>query len=372
MTTLGIEEEFITVSESNFFYSPSAPKLLTKLILKNQNYIQKSSLETPLGRTGISIGNMSCSNGFSIVEIKTSPHKCIDSLREELVFHRGNLAETAKQNGLALLPAGLHPLFSPDILGIENCAALHVHLGGTKKESYLNILRNIPKLIALTANSPFFSGKPFAMSSRAMFSPSIGIPQNYYKRKSDLIFNKYLNTTELRVCDTQILPDDVVGAAATIACISQMAPVKKISRFEYESEREKSIFQGKTAVETMDLYNQIRDISEKLSIDDYVSFFFKRTTGAEWQLNCAERFGLPTLLSSLWDSMRKGYLNINVASHSIDNEIHDIYNLLFLVPYSPILVMNILKKIEQDDALNTTTLFGRDPETLTQEGLYNE
>lgn len=371
MTTLGIEEEFITVSDSNFFYSPSAPRLLTKLILKNFDYISKSSLETPFGRNGISICNMSFSNGFSIVETKTSPHKCIDSLKEELVFHRSNLVETAKENGLAVLPIGLHPLFSPDICGIENCAALHVHLGKTCKGSYLNILKNIPKLIALSANSPFYSGKLSAMSSRAMFSPSIGIPQNYYERKSDLIFNKFLKTTEVRVCDTQILPTEAVAVAAVVTCISEMVPNKKISGSEYQIDREKSIMQGKNGISTIDLYNAIEDISIELSLNDYVKFFFKRITGAEWQIDCANRFGLPTLLSSLWDSMEKGYLNIQPATHAINNDICDIHNLLFLLPYSPILLKNIFKKIKQDDAVNTTTLFGNDPRNLADGGFYD-
>ncbi len=370
MMTLGIEEEFITVSESNYFYSPSAPKILTKLILKNFNYIYKSSLETPFGRTGVSIGNTGFSNGFSIVETKTSPHKCIDSLKDELVFHRGNLADIASKNGLALLPIGLHPLFSPDICGIENCAALHIHLGGTRKESYLNILRNIPKLIALSANSPFYSGKQYAMSSRAMFSPSIGIPQNYYERKSDLIFNKFLNTTELRVCDTQILPTDAVAAAAVVACISEIASSDKISRSEYQIERDKSILHGKNEINIADLYNKIEDISIDLSLNDYVKFFFKRITGAEWQIDCANRLGIPTLLSSLWDSMKKGRLNIKISSQFINNDVRDVQNLLFLLPYSPILLANIAKKIRQDDAVNTTELFGRNPKNNFKDSLY--
>ena len=39
-----------------------------------------------------------------------------------------------------------------------------------------------------------------------------------------------MNTTELRICDTQIVPEDVIGVAATIECIAKLDNVKKIEK----------------------------------------------------------------------------------------------------------------------------------------------
>jgi hypothetical protein len=44
----------------------------------------------------------------------------------------------------------------------------------------------------------------------------------------------------------------------------------------------------------------------------------------------------------------------------------------YLLMYSPILIFNILKKIRQDDAVNTTTLFGKDPTNIKTESLFSQ
>ena len=355
---IGVEEEFIIVSTSNFFYTPAAPKVLLSMLFKDKKYISKSSLETPLARAKFPKAKKDFIKGFSIIETKTSPHNDIDSLKEEIIFHRRNLIDSVEDNNLALLPTGVHPFFSPEKCGIENCASLHIHVDKDKKH-FLNILRYIPHIIALTANSPFIDAKFLAMCSRALFSPSIGIPYNFYVRESDLIINKFLNTTEVRVCDTQILPDDVIGAAAMIECIAKLNPIKKISKFWYITQRKDAIYEGKKRINTNSLFEEICDIAKELSLDDYIHNFFTRKTGAEWQCKCFDNYGFSTLLTSLWTSMKKERYTIKKSNNNINAEIREDKNIWYLFPYSPLLIYSILKKIRQDNAVHTTDLFGR-------------
>ena len=355
---IGVEEEFIIVNTSNFFYTPAAPKVLLSMLFKDRRYLSKSSLETPLASGKIPKTKKDFIRGFSIIETKTSPHKDIDSLKEEIIFHRHNLIDNVEDNNLALLPTGIHPFFSPEKCGIENCASLHIHVDKDKKH-FLNILRYIPHIIALTTNSPFIDGKFLAMSSRALYSPSIGPPNNFYERNSDLIINRFLNTTEIRVCDTQILPDDVIGAAATIKCITKLNTTKKIPKSWYITQRKNAIYEGKKRINTDSLFEEICDIAKELSLDDYIHNFFTRKTGAEWQRKCSNEYGFSTLLTSLWTSMKKESYTIKKSNNNINAKIEEGKDILYLLPYSPFLLYSILKKIRQDDAVYTTDLFGR-------------
>ena len=271
---IGVEEEFILVSASNFFYTPSAPKVLLGMLFKDRRYLSKSSLETPLTGGKIPKTKNDFVRGFSIVETKTSPHKDIDSLKDEIIFHRNNLIEVVENTNLALLPIGIHPFFSIKTCGIENCAALHIHIDKDKKH-YFNILRYIPHIMALTANSPFVDGNFLAMCCRALYSPSIGIPNNFYERNSDLIINKILNTVELRVCDTQILPEDVIGLVATLECIAKLDDTKKLAKYWYITQRKNAIYNGKNGIDISGLFEEIHDTAEDLSLTNYVHNFLQ-------------------------------------------------------------------------------------------------
>lgn len=368
---IGVEEEFILVSASNFFYTPSAPKVLLRMLFKDRKYLSKSSLETPLTGGKIPKTKKDFVRGFSIIETKTSAHKDIDSLKEEIIFHRDNLVGVVGDHGLALLPIGIHPFFSPKTSGIENCAALHIHLDKSKK-FYSNILTCIPLIIALTANSPFVDGNFLAMCSRALYSPSIGAPNNFYERNSDLIINNFLNTVELRVCDTQILPEDVIGLVATLECIAKLDDTPKMAKAWYITQRKNAIYNGKEGINTNLFLEDIRSISEELALNDLVQNFFTRKTGAEWQCECVNNYGFSTLLTSLWTSMKKERYTIKRSNNKVNTEIKDVKNIWYLLPYSPILILNILKKIRQDDAMHTTDLFGQDPREIIGEKLYEE
>lgn len=366
---MGVEEEFIVVDTSNFFYTPFAPKALLALFFKDNRYLSRSSLESPFGRGKFSLNKKSLIKGFSIVEIKTSPQEDIDLLKDEIIFHRNDLIEAVENSNLALLPVGIHPFFSKEECGIENCAALHIHIDN-KAKYYSNILRFVPQIIALTANSPFAYGRYLGMSSRALFSPSIGVPSNFYERKSDLIINRYFNTIELRVCDTQMFPEDVIETAATVQCIARIPIENKIKRSDYIKQRESAILNGRENIDTKPLLDEISEIAEELSLDDYVSKFFERKTGAELQYECFKENGLSTLITSLWASMKKGTFVVEKSDFcdSISRN-YDKY-LIYLILYSPIFMYNIFKKIRQDDAINTTPMFGRDPAKIEGELLF--
>lgn len=356
---IGVEEEFIVVSISNFFHTPAAPKMLSNLIYRDIINFRKFSVETPLGRKKFPKTISDIVSGFSIIEAKTSPHNDIDLLKEEISFNRNLLIDAAIDQNLALLPIGVHPFFSEDLCGTENCAALHVHLSGCKKEQYLNILRYIPELIALTANSPFLNGEHKAMCSRALMSPSIGVPKNYYYRDSDLIFNKHLDTTELRVCDSQVYLDDVIGLAATLMCVADLRSNKKISKEEYLINRKNAIIYGKKSLKLELIQMDIRERINELSLFDVVDKFFKRKTGAEWQLDCKTEYGFSTLLRSLWESMKRGQYLIVESNQETSAIIEGKQNAISAIHCLPFLIYNVIKKIKQDDAVNTTNFFGR-------------
>ncbi len=368
--TIGVEEEFIVVDPENFFYAPCAPQILLKLISKDKVYLAKSSLESPFARGRFSFCKREdLKKGFSIVEVKTSPHKCIDSLGEEVKFNRDNLIEAVNDLNLALLPTGIHPLFSKKNCGLENTAALHIHITNNEK-SYYNILGCIPQIISLTANSPFVEGKFLAMSSRALHSRAIGVPNNFFERTSDLIVNQHFKTIEVRACDTQLFSNDVIGVAATILCIAQKPICKKIRKFDYIRQRREAINNGRQNVETEMIFKEIATIADELSLSDYITEFFRRKTGAELQLECYRQYGIPSLLPSLWDSMKRDYFIVGNSISTINTTINENNFLYYLFIYSPLFFWNLLKKIRQDDAVHTTELLGSDPSKIVTSSLY--
>ena len=123
--------------------------------------------------------------------------------------------------------------------------------------------------------------------------------------------------------------------------------------------RNDAICKAKESIDTEELYNEIYNIAEELSLTDYVHYFFTRKTGAEWQLECFNNYGLSTLLRSLWVSMREGKYTIEKSNTEINTEIRGGNNIWFLFLYSPFLILNLIKKLKQDDSLRTTDLFGQ-------------
>jgi hypothetical protein len=210
------------------------------------------------------------------------------------------------------------------------------------------------------------------MSSRALFSPSIGVPNNLFERASDLIVNRHLGTVELRVCDTQLFPQDVIETVAAIHCIAKISDPRKITRSQYIKSRNDAILGGKEKVETRPLFDEIEKIAEELSLIDYVSNFFDKKTGAELQCECMRNNGLSTLLTSLWASMKREKFVEDKSDINLDTNINIANFHKYLLMYSPILIFNILKKIRQDDAVNTTTLFGKDPTNIKTESLFSQ
>jgi hypothetical protein len=340
---VGIEEEFLVIDPDTLFYTPAAPRLANKLVYKNKDYIKQSSVELPLN-SGILKFIKQAKKGYCVIEIKTKPFNEIDKLKNELDYLRKELIDVAEENGIYLIPTGIHPMFIKDQNFSDNCAALHIHIQGTDKKMYNRILGNIPFLISISANSPFFEGRIMAMSSRAQISNHISLPKNYFDRESDLLINKSLKTIEIRILDTQITTDETIGLTSIYRTIAQNDLFyKNITREEYNKQRQQSILKGKSSItlnkEQYDLLKSINKYSkELLDIEN----------GSDWQIKIYKKYGLGSVIQSLWESFRLNKRTIRTTTKDIDIENIKKLNLLYFIPYFPFFMIEKIKKYFQD------------------------
>lgn len=335
---IGVEEEFIVIDPDTLYYTPGAPRIANSLIYHDGCFAKKISVELSNVKRGI----RNLSKGFCIIEIKTNPSDDLDCIKDELAFLRSSLVQAAIDNDLWLLPTGLHPMFSSSNMIPDNCASLHVHLDYSK-ETYYNLLYKIPFLISVTANSPFISGKKEAMSNRCLVSPHMSIPCNMFKRNSDIIFNKRLNTVEVRALDTQITLQDTMSIVTLIKTISEFNDVKHEAKSSYLHMREKAIFEGKGSVSIdMEEYEILR------SAGSDIERFLDEQSSAAWQILVKDTVGLNGLISSLWESMKKDKKTMKETMHSFLCDVLDTSNLWYMIPYSPFFIIQKIQKYQQD------------------------
>jgi len=341
---IGIEEEFLVVDPDTLFYSPGAFLIGNRLIYQNGEYFKKSSVELPLNSESIKRSFQQVKKGFSVVEIKTDPHENIEELRDELKRHRKKIIEVAEENNLYLIPAGLHPLYSSNNTLPDNCAALHIHIENKSEKVYSRILNMVPFLISISTNSPFYNGKFKAMSTRALISPHMGAPVNRYKRTSDLIINKSLNTVEIRTLDIQVTLDESIGIAEIVKKIAE-EPVfeKELSRNQYKDDRKKAINDGKGSVSISDEEYEVLCNSGK-----YAKQVLESKNGSSWQMEIMNEYDISSVVYSLWESFKKDKkIKVN-RSDKIEVDRINPFDLLHLLPYSPFFFIKKFKKYRQD------------------------
>lgn len=340
---IGIEEEFIAVDSETLFCTPSAFRLANAMVYKDFSNVRKCGVELPLHPRFWSDIIKNIGTAFSVFEIKTDPYEDIDRLKDELIFHRNNVADVAKESHLMVLPTGLHPSYSPDLFIPDNCAALHVHVD-YQKDALTRLYEKIPFLISISANSPFFEGKPRLMSNRLKYSPAIRIPAEVFRRGSDIIYNKFFNTIEVRVLDTQVTVSDSIGVASIIKAIAeQEESCRAFDINEYMVKREKAMSEGvMNGLIPLEEYEQIQDYNE------YVKRLLEAGTGSAWQLKIYERYGLSSVIVSLWESFCADKRKIASSNLSIVNDNVSLFDLLYFIPYFPFFIIDKMKKYHQD------------------------
>jgi gamma-glutamyl:cysteine ligase YbdK (ATP-grasp superfamily) len=341
---MGIEEEFLVLNPDTLFNTPGALRLVNALVYQDIQYFKKSNIELPLNSKMLKRPLSDLKKAFSVVEIKTSPHEDIFEIKNEIQEHRNNLVDAAKENNLMLLPTGIHPLYSSKNSVPDSCASLHIHVENLTDNLYKRLFYMIPFLISVSVNSPFYAGEMKAMSSRSLISHHIGIPKNRFARTSDIIINKSLNTVEIRTLDTQITLDDTIGIVEMIRAIAENDIFDEIQMSEekYLKERHESCKKGRGSVQiSEDKYELL------LKSGDHAKNFLKISSGAEWQIQVAKEFGVPSVITSLWNSLKQNKRTIKTTSKKISEEI--VWsNLIYAIPYSPFLLVDKYKKYHQD------------------------
>ena len=245
--TLGIEEEFQMVDWQTGQLSSHILTMLEKGAAQFGDKIKAEMLQ-------------------STVEIASDVCPNILAARLELQQTRATLLKLAEQEGLSLISAGTHPtgswieqLATPneryaeleeqlqDICRSILIFGLHVHIGLGDAEdhelviSLMNSLRSwLPHLLALSTNSPFWSGRFTGIKSYRSVVwrpfPRSGIPETFacwsdYERyvqsliAAGIIDNgkkiwwdvrphPFFNTIEFRICDMPATLEDTLALAA--------------------------------------------------------------------------------------------------------------------------------------------------------------
>lgn len=204
-----------------------------------------------------------------VVELRTAPHPTVAAAGAQLALLRRALDETLRDNlGLRAAAAGTHPTATASDVALSESAryrhigatmgalarreptmAQHVHVAvpdGTSALRALNALRtDLPLVLALSANSPFWRGADsgFASIRTPIFSmfPRVGIPRRFgsYEEYVSVIdamlsagaipepgflwwdarLRPRLGTIEVRIMDAQSRVTDAAALTALVQCL---------------------------------------------------------------------------------------------------------------------------------------------------------
>ena len=221
----------------------------------------------------------------AVVELATGIHPDVDGVVAELASLRNRLSRELDAMGLAVAAAGTHPSTvreETEVSGAtryralddslrvlarrEPTMALHVHVGVPAPEDAIRLLnglrRNIPVLLALSANSPFWQGRDsgFASARTVIFQafPRSGPPRlfadyaDYVEAVDALItsgaitdpsflwwdvrLQPSLGTVEVRVMDAQSRIREVAPLVALIQSLARLELEGETSSVEPSAE----------------------------------------------------------------------------------------------------------------------------------------
>jgi len=292
------------------------------------------------------------------VEMRTPVFSDVAELARQLPAFRREVAGYGRKAGVRLSASGLHPTSDPfaqkitpgeryermeEELGalarLQIIYALHVHVGVPDEEAAIRatnaLLRHVPILTALSANSPFWNGMDTGFASARVkirdASPRSGLPPTFQNWEEFEGYTEALvamgnipdfswfwwdvrphprhGTVELRVPDAQAELDYAVALAALTQCLVATADDYAPEDARFVSENKwRAIRRGldarlydfgtgeeKGARETArDLVVQLRPVSQDLGCEaelEGVLEILERGNGAELQRAAYEKRG---------------------------------------------------------------------------------
>jgi len=246
--TIGIEEEYQTVDPGT---RNLRSHIHTQLLEQGSTLLEEDFVKPEMHQSVVEVGTGVCHN--------------IQEAREHIVKLRRHMVTLAKSHGLRLAAAATHPFADwreqeiyPDpryheiVEDMQTVAranlifGLHVHIGVEDRETAIQLMNAaryfIPHILALSTNSPFWSGIKTGLKSYRckVFDkfPRTNIPDYFpswgeYERfiglltKTHCIDNAkkiwwdirphpFFNTLEFRVCDLPMRADETIALAALI------------------------------------------------------------------------------------------------------------------------------------------------------------
>ena len=250
--TVGVEEEFMLLHPDQWSLAQRSDEVLPGL---SDELSTHTSPETHA----------------AVVELATGIHPDVDGAVRELASLRRRLSRELDAMGLAVAVAGTHPLTVRQETEVSGAAryraiddsmrvlarreptmALHVHVGVPAAEDAIRVLnglrRNVPTLLALSANSPFWQGldSGFASARTVIFQafPRTGLPR-YFADYGDYVeaidaliasgairdpsflwwdvrLQPALGTVEVRVMDAQSTVQEVAPLVALIQSLARL------------------------------------------------------------------------------------------------------------------------------------------------------
>jgi len=250
--TLGVEEELMLLEPHQWSLAQSSDKVLVRL-------------------SGELSAHTFPETHAAVVELATGIHPGVGGVVAELALLRNLLSQELRAMGLTVAAAGTHPLTVREETEVssairyrtlndsmrvlarrEPTMALHVHVGVPAPEDAVRLLnglrRNIPVLLALSANSPFWQGHEsgFASARTVIFQafPRTGPPRffadyaDYVETVDELIasgaipdpsflwwdvrLQPALGTVEVRVMDAQSRVREVTPLVALIQSLARL------------------------------------------------------------------------------------------------------------------------------------------------------
>jgi glutamate---cysteine ligase / carboxylate-amine ligase len=250
--SLGVEEEFQLVELDSFELVSKVEPVLEAFLGETAERVKPEILQ-------------------SFVEVSTRIGADTAEVIRDLADLRTRLARAALENDAAIIAAGTHPFSRyadqdftdrpryaelaeshPWVADRQIVFGLHVHVGvgsAAKAIACINGLRNeLPELLALSANSPFWQGRPTGLAStRAKIIeglPRTGIPPflesfeefeqlvaegertgafpDYTRLWWDIRPHPQLGTVEVRICDAQTRLESVAAIVALIQALTAL------------------------------------------------------------------------------------------------------------------------------------------------------
>ena len=216
-------------------------------------------------------GRASAETHACAVELASRPHGKVAAAAADLVHLRQALSGTLDLLGLRAGVAGMHPSVTwaeveassgpryqrirvsmRDLVRREPTFALHVHVAVPDGEAALRALdgvrRDLPLLLALSANSPYWQGRDTGLASArtpifSMF-PRVGIPRAFGSYAAyveavdalvccgavpdpsflwwDVRLRPHLGTVEVRIMDAQTRVAQTTSLAALVQCLVRL------------------------------------------------------------------------------------------------------------------------------------------------------